>query len=519
MYKVVLIDDEPVILRGLKMLIDWAGLAAEIVGVAENGEAGLAEIELKKPDIIVSDIAMPGMSGIELLKEINGRGLNIKVILLSGYQEFSYAREAVRYGAVDYLLKPVGATELAAVIERTVQQIRLEESVHVLKKRDSSAEVCFQKIIQQKNQNDSLEDIFRQEEVHSGAICVGLKILVKNSIHTEENQNLIRFEIYEFIQQYLEKHKIGTIIRKEYNVCYFILFTGNDREKIQEQCDQLVNEIKQNHAADIIVGAGGWQDCRGRLLYLYKTARFALELYYFEEKRYIDYEEIDKEYHHSLEEYQKKLKEIKQNIIVNHHSEDILPDLMDCLKLLGSIHYGNKNAVINSTILFSSEIFTTLRECELVEKSEEDDNTDFLEEVRKKSTFKALLLLFQDYYGQLFLKIRLLYRNKESSEIVRIKNYIQEHFKENITLEDLADYIGMNTSYMSVFFKKETGQNFKAYLTEVRMKEALKLVNATDMNSYEIAEATGYRDVKQFREKFKEIYGVSPQQYRKRGNI
>lgn len=117
----------------------------------------------------------------------------------------------------------------------------------------------------------------------------------------------------------------------------------------------------------------------------------------------------------------------------------------------------------------------------------------------------------------MFLKLRLLGTRREPAEIVRIKQYIKEHYHETVTLDELADYIGMNPSYMSAFFKKETGQNYKNYLTEVRMKEAVRLLNSTDKKSYEIAEAVGYKDIKQFREKFREYYGLSPQKYRKKG--
>ena len=107
-YRMVMIDDEAVILQGLKKLLNWEQLDIEMAGEAMDGEQGLRLIAREQPDIVISDIAMPNLTGIELLKKIKELNWNVKVIFLSGYQEFSYAREAVRYGAVDYLLKPEG---------------------------------------------------------------------------------------------------------------------------------------------------------------------------------------------------------------------------------------------------------------------------------------------------------------------------------------------------------------------------------------------------------------------------
>ncbi len=117
-----MIDDEAVILQGLKKLLNWEQLDIEMTGEAMDGEQGLRLIAREQPDIVISDIAMPNLTGIELLKKIKEHNWGVKVIFLSGYQEFSYAREAVRYGAVDYLLKPVGEK----VAFGTITQLVLE---------------------------------------------------------------------------------------------------------------------------------------------------------------------------------------------------------------------------------------------------------------------------------------------------------------------------------------------------------------------------------------------------------
>ena len=120
MLRAILADDEAVILKGLRKLIDWEKMGIQIVGEARDGKEALELIERVKPDLAVSDIAMPELDGLDMLKRIGEMGLYTKVIFVSGYQEFSYAKRAVKYGAVDYILKPVEQEELEAALKKAV---------------------------------------------------------------------------------------------------------------------------------------------------------------------------------------------------------------------------------------------------------------------------------------------------------------------------------------------------------------------------------------------------------------
>ncbi len=539
-YRMILIDDEAVILRGLRKLIDWDTLNIDIVGEAWDGEKGLELIRSMKPDIVISDIAMPNLNGIEMLREIYRNNWNIKTVFLSGYQEFSYAQEAVRYGAVDYLLKPIGAKQLEQVLTGIIARIQRERSVHVLQKTDSRAEVAFQEVLQKKNNELTVDQMVRLLKTnadradrahgalgaaietaigaHTGAVCAVLQIGMRNTVKAEENKSLIRYEIYQYVQDSLQKEGAGGVIRKEQNACCILLYGADDRKYFRRVLSELSKKISGNYPVLVRIGIGAWADSGGKMSYLYSTAKFASELYYFEEELYIDFADIRREYEHSLEEYEEQLGHVKRQLVNHCDLGEVIPQILECVRILGMIHYGSKNAVINSCILLAGEIRSVLVECGLWEKDDTKDQEGFLGEIRQKTSFRLLVKAFEDFYGRTLLKIQLLNRNRESVEIVKIKQYMQQRFRENLTLEELADYIGMNASYMSTFFKRETGKNFKVYLTELRMQEALRLLNSTNMKSYEVADAVGYRDVKQFREKFKEVYGVSPQQYKKRGH-
>ena len=148
MLRAILADDEAIIVKGLKKLIDWEKMGIRIVGEAGDGEEALALILEKKPDLAVSDIAMPKLNGLDMLNRLNELGIGTKVIFVSGYQEFSYAKKAVTYGAVDYILKPVEQEELEQAIKKAVSQIDEKSRLSILDTGEEENELAriFQKI-------------------------------------------------------------------------------------------------------------------------------------------------------------------------------------------------------------------------------------------------------------------------------------------------------------------------------------------------------------------------------------
>ena len=137
MWKVVIADDEGVILQGLKKLIDWQSIDVALVGEARDGQRLKEVIEETQPDIVIADIMMPHMTGLEVIRWYAGQGSHAKFIFISGYQEFSYAREAIKCGAVDYLLKPVGRKELEDAVQKAIQRLVEQNTVEIFKREDT----------------------------------------------------------------------------------------------------------------------------------------------------------------------------------------------------------------------------------------------------------------------------------------------------------------------------------------------------------------------------------------------
>lgn len=517
----ILADDEGIILKGLKKLINWEGLGIRIVGEAGDGEEALALIREKKPQLVVSDIAMPGLSGLEMLREIGRQGLDTKVIFVSGYQEFSYAKDAVRYGAVDYLLKPVEKEELEKAVYRAVSLIDDQSRLSILSNSESENKMyqIFQKI--SGNREYAKEDLYEQFSRLNisveGKFMVGAAFRLYALKRGEGNtrmQELMKFSAANKIQKKVEDSGWGFVVKKEINTCYviFLLNLGEGRIMVESCVRKLIAEAADRQNLAIKVGVGELVEDISALPLAYKTARFAMELYYFTEDEIIWYEDVQKEFQESFEDYQEKVQNLKEGFLNRQKSLNV--EINQVLAVIRNLHFGNRFAALNRCNLMLSGLIWDLCDLYLLDETWISEGEQCMEQMRLMPTYRQTCELVIQFLNQMHQQV-LTGGSKEYNEAVRIRQYVDEHFVENLTLESMAQIAGMNPYYFSSYFKKNTGMNFKAYLTEIRMAEAAQLLINTDCKAYEIAERVGYRNVRQFNENFKGKYGKSPNEYRK----
>jgi two-component system response regulator YesN len=265
---------------------------------------------------------------------------------------------------------------------------------------------------------------------------------------------------------------------------------------------------------DTVLSVGERSNGQGDLLHLYQTAKQAQYAYFFEEKDYIDYAELMKADKQLLPDFKERRKRLLETILLAENPNEIVSEIMECVRLLKQIRYGNNEAFISSCLYFANYIHISLIEYDLLEEDAES-HEEFLKKIGKKRTYRALRSAFEEFASNLAIK-RFEHPKKDLVEIARIKEFLKKNCTENLSLDIVAAHIGMNPTYFSAFFKKKTGQNFKDYLVGLRMKEALKLIHATDMKIYELAHTVGYKDVNTFSDNFRKAFGMSPQQYKNR---
>lgn len=526
MWKMVIADDELVILSGLKRLLDWRKLGIEIVGEASDGNALLDEISNKEPDIVITDIKMPKKTGLDVIKQLYTKDICPKFIFVSGYEEFSYAKAAVRYGAVDYLLKPVGMKEFETAVKKAISQIEDNNTVNIFKQEKDEFQLIFQKINNgYEYAEEALYHRFEKEKydyenVFYVGVCYSLIVNqeLKNQM-TLEQMELLRFSVYNKIVDTFRKKQMGFTIKKEEYYCDMMAVISLEYKEdyIDTFLLPIKHEIEKEMNVRLCIGIGEPVDTIGFWKNSHKSSKFACELYYFEEKEVIDFQKVNRDYRVSFDDFNHLLEESFQKIAAR--DTEAIQSIERALKAIENIHYGNRYATVNRVLIFTGALLEKLFVVNLVEGDFYIKQNEVQEEIRYMDTYRQLCNWLISYYEQLIKEIFNQSTNKTSADIMRVKRYIIENFHKDLSLKELAGVACISQSYFSSLFKKETGENYKTYVTKIRMEEAIKLVLKTDMKTYEIAEKVGYNDVRRFVDAFKNSYKISPMEYRKRGRL
>ena len=190
-------------------------------------------------------------------------------------------------------------------------------------------------------------------------------------------------------------------------------------------------------------------------------------------------------------------------------------DINAVLDLIADLHYGNRTAAFNRTMVFTGDLCQQLFANRLLTGSFAQRQDALQQTLEACGTFGALRRTLLEYYRRLLPDVYHTARNKNTEEICRVQQYIEAHYGEDLSLKSLAEVACVSPHYFSAYFKSETGQNYKAYLTRVRMERAMHLVMSTDLKTYEIAERVGYNNGRRFVDAFRAAYQMSPMDYRK----
>ncbi|GGH29111.1 response regulator [Paenibacillus segetis] len=517
MYKVMIADDEPMVRKGLIHLINWQELDCELAYVAEDGKELIDNIDRYDPDIIICDIKMPRVDGIEVARYIWEHDLRAKVTLLTAYADFQYAQSAIQYGVVQYVTKTGALDGIIDAIEKSkdlIKRARLESNHHHLDK-DLMKLNIMKSIIDSSLYN--IDEIKKNAIEYDISLQKFLALAVK--LETDQNDDHLKSQMHTSLSNIFTMalsdsgFESYTIPMAKDMFCIIInSLHQNYKEKIQTICSDIVDTVHSFMNESVYIGISEPAEGPYHLNATYQQATSALSRRFLDEQikiyPYTSITQVNNTYSAQIEMLIEQISlEIQKGMADT--ATEYLEQLFSFQKTnqLSEIDIKNVGILIeNKCRKFVAAHHTTLS---TIYDYQSDAGTDISDSV--------FFSQYSDVLTQIVLatcEFMLTVSKGRNNIIIDALHYIDNHFKQDITLNDIANHINVNSSYLSRLFKEKTGDTIINTINHKKIERAKDSLRNTDKKIYEIAEEIGIDDTSYFSHFFKKYTGVSPKQYK-----
>lgn len=524
MRKVLIADDEIKVGQLVKRLIQWDRLGLTCIGLVTDGQTAYEKILSESPDIVITDIRMPVLTGLEMIQKASEQGVKCHFIVVSGYKYFDYAQKALKYGVEDYLLKPIDEDELNRQLQKIVaeeeQREDKQQQVDQIEKKLEDSKYLRHKeflrqILSQKQENiDAANTEFGLQLENK---CFrGLTFKLDRDIDVAENTQQMQFVLRKIMQKAEDAFSACTIdliaaVQSNHSVQVLLNYFQTEQENIDNRITDFFNELSDylenfQHYR-ITVGVSSEVESFEQISTAIEMSKEAAASRLFKGNgRRIEYCQEP----HTLfspKDFQNEYEEFAKAV------ETMQPDACQY-----QIHKCFRLA--SDKALFASEFYamglwllrSTYEILEIADTFDVDVQQEVLENLSTVADLRDYVIR---QVQRVITESRSERENRERKPVLEAIAYMKEHFTEKITLEDVAATIGFNANYFSELFKKETGENFSNYLLGIRMEKAKQMLRDTKIPVYEIGESVGYKDAKYFSQQFMKVVGVKPAEYRK----
>ncbi len=534
MYRILLVDDEILVRDAIRENIDWKAMDCELVGDCDNGKAAAEFVQTHPVDIVLTDILMPYMDGMELSHFLHDNYPDIVIVIFSGFGEFEYAKKAIQYDVSEYMLKPVTAMELRAVIEKMKKKVdqRREEKQKIERLTQTSEN--YQKnaiVIRSRALQAFVENIKTREESLEELSGLGISLEAAcyrvaafdldlysdgTQITAEKRQEsaLMSFVLFNVSDEIVSREKAGVAYQEGNNkVC--VLFMGNRTrefgEKIMEICQMIQSKLKELMALDVSISVGSWARTQQELLVSHELAEKGIEYRYLLGGRLlIDMEE-------QPEENTLSIKNVVEALVTalktgrKENADHILE------KISSDIKHQSARVDKSRACVYLQQIIRAADEtCEdMVPDSKLFSKREaLLQQVTEQNSFDSAFELVKSHVGEIFQTLSDANSSSGQRQARLALDYIQKNYMDpDLSLNSICSYLNISTSYFSTIFKDLTGETFTEVLIRTRMEKAKELLENTTMKNYEIAEKVGFADPHYFGISFKKMTGCTPTEY------
>jgi two-component system response regulator YesN len=527
MYRLIIIDDEQVVREGIAEKIDWADLGFELVAACRDGREGLAHISQQKPDVVITDICMPFIDGLELAGAIAEELPRTKTILLTGYDEFEYAREAVKLKVHDFLLKPITASELSEMLARLRTQLDAE--------RDRR-----RKFEQLEEQLRTALPVYRERLLNrlvgansGGSVPEAALELLELSLPGPRFVTMICDLEPSVDDAYTDDHLAGMALQNslsalaetEHDLVSFstpseeagaiISLDGPEMGRTLELAEQIAEQCQQEVGRTISIGIGGVAAGIEELPKSFSEARTALEhRFVLGSDQIITIQQVRGDYAPPTPPNESEPRGRYAHAVrvgIPHDALSELREIVSTLRESGD-DMDHVHVVMNQLL---AETISSFNEMGVEYREISSLGTNPFAKFGRIKTLEEMEQWFIDVLDDAKLLIDSRQQSQSQTKALAAKEFISSHYMESdVSLKRVCRALSVSKSYLSAAFKEQTGMTLVEYLTEVRVDQAKVLLSSTDQKIYEVAAAVGFRDAHYFSMTFRKQTGQTPTEFR-----
>ena len=542
LYRIILVDDEEEVRKSIIRKIDWTAVGFAVVGDAENGEDALEKIENLEPDVVLTDIRMPYMDGLTLAERIRQKYPSMKIVIFSGYDDFEYAKQAIKLNVTEYILKPVNVEELTAILKRIKtnldEEIEQKRNVNLLRENYKRSlpilrEQFLKDLISRPMDGETVQTLLREYDIPlAGAkkwIAIAVELELEQELTQEEaplplheEKNLIPISVMQILSENLKPGYRFSLLSFSGSADAKIagiaaIDENNSQTELINILGDICKEIRKTLKVPVTIGIGHSAQKLENISRSFQSALDALgyrSVVGTGSTIYINDVEpgIGGKLQFGSEEESALIQAIKFG--PEEKIRETVRGIVDRMNE-ARVHARQQQAYILS-----------VANCmiQLIQQYDLNMEEIFAEDPLGPDPFTVIQSMlnrenFSRWLYQTALKINsALSRERDYAArqvIEKAKQYIMDNYQDpGLSVEQICRYLHMSPAYFSTMFKKATGQTYIAYLTEVRLNKAVELLNMTDEKTYVIASQVGYQEQNYFSYVFKKRFGVSPTKFR-----
>lgn len=500
MLKVILVDDEPNVRQGVKMMIPWDELDMSVVAEGEDGDDGLNKILTVNPDIVIADVKMPGMTGIQMIEAAIKSGFEGKSVILSGYSDFTYAKEAMALGVKQFILKPVDEDELISCLKTLHDEITAEKAnvIQLRKGSEYISEQTVRSLLLGDIDAPDVADLSAYDRF--GRFDVALISCIDTEVTGEKTAML------DMIRKHLATLENIDIITVDLSGIIAVIFKNWNTSAIRDA----MNRLCHDYNGRVFITVGKTALSKEEIAESYRSASELYSRKFLYLHRGVIFPEDAKTMSSADAAAENMSKQIFTFMEINDIAriEETLDAFSDSLCRNSGTPEKIKVNCITTVLDIKSYLVKSLGE----KKAEQFRDEVIIGQIGAMNSLYDIIKLMK---SEFINASNIFYGRTTKSTMERVVQYIRANYSQELRLEMLANIFGYNSAYLGKVFHQYTGDNFNNYLDSIRISEAKRLLAMDEYKVYEVAERVGYTNINYFHNKFKKYVGISPMNYKK----